>query len=301
MKNFITGSDLSAIIGLNPYKTPYAVWASIVNSRGEKEPELAIKISKSLQPVIAQLFSSTTGNTVVGLMGDVSHPTHKHIKATPYGFYYSTKLTEIELLEPNFSEGAGVLQTYGTQKFIERDFIPQHWYLKIIWDMGVTGKKHGTVAWLERGLRFKHAEVQFDEELFSHMLQVGLDFWKEHVETKIPPKAITRSDIKSIYRKHSDLKFVPADEQSYDEVKRMKSLLNEKQFIESELDNIRASLEVTMGDAEGLTYGDKVIATWKNEPDNEKLNDIKLKLEHPSIYEYYCTKVAGKRKFKIVK
>lgn len=284
MKNFITGSDLSAIIGLNPYKTPYAVWASIVNSRGEKEPELAIKISNTLQPAIAALYEEVSGKkTILPLEKNIRHEKYDFIAATPN----------------RFIEDTGVLQTYGTQKFIERDFIPQHWYLKIIWDMGVTQKKEGVIAWLEKGLRFKHTEVQFDEELYAHMLTAAIDFWNEHIIAKFPPKALTRSDIKNIFRRHCEMKFVPADEQSYNEIKRMKSLKDEKKFIESELENIQSSLEFLMGDAEGLTYGDKILATWKTDSGVKKFDEANFKKDNPDIYMKYLTEAEGKRRFNL--
>jgi len=282
MKNFITGSDLTAIIGLNPYKTPYAVWASIINSRGKKEPELAIKISNTLQPAIAALYEEVSGKkTIIPLEKNIRHEKYNFIAATPN----------------RFIEDNGILQTYGTQKFIEREFIPQHWYLKIIWDMGVTQKKEGVIAWLERGLRFKHSDVQFDEELFAHMLTAAIDFWTEHVDKKIPPKAVTHSDIKSIFRRHCEMKFVPADEQSYHEVQRMKLLKDEKKFIEGELQNIQSSLELLMGDAEGLTYGDKILATWKCDDGMKKFNETNFKNENPEIYQKYLSEVEGKRRF----
>ncbi|MBS1494754.1 MAG: YqaJ viral recombinase family protein [Bacteroidetes bacterium] len=282
MKNFITGSDLSAIIGLNPYKTPYAVWSSIVNSRGEKEPELSLKISNILQPAIAALYEEVSGRkTIIPLEKNIRHEKYNFIAATPN----------------RLIEDTGVLQTYGTQKFVERDFIPQHWYLKIIWDMGVTNKKEGVIAWLERGLRFKYTDVQFDEELFNHMLTAAIDFWNEHVQTASPPKALTPKDIKSIFRKHCEMKFVPADEQSYNEIKRMKLLKDEKKFIESELENIQSSLEFLMGDAEGITYGDKILATWKTDDAIKKFNESSFRKENPEAYQKYLTEVEGKRRF----
>lgn len=282
MKNFISGSDLSAIIGLNPYKTPYAVWASIVNSRGEKEPDSAIKISTMLQPAIASLYEDASGRkTVIPLEKTIRHKEYDFIAATPN----------------RFIEDVGVLQTYGTQKFIEREFIPQHWYLKIIWDMGVTGKKCGVIAWLERGLRFKYTDVEFDEELFNQMILSAIDFWKEYVIPRFSPQAVSRSDIKSIFRRHCEMKYVPATEQSYNDLQRMKLLKNEKKIIESELESLQSSIEFLMGDAEALTYGDKIIATWKTDDKTKKFDEKKFRSENPDTYERYLVDAEGKRKF----
>lgn len=284
MKNFLNGSDISAIIGLNPYKTPYAVWSSIVNSRGEKEPDSAIKISNMLQPAIASLYEDASGKkTIIPLEKTIRHEKHDFIAATPN----------------RFIEDMGVLQTYGTQKFIEREFIPQHWFLKIIWDMGVTGKKSGAIAWLERGLRFKFTEVEFDEELFTQMMITAVDFWKEYVLTKIPPRAVTRNDIKNIFRRHCEMKFIPATEQSYNDLQRMKLLKDEKKFIEGELDSLQSSIEFLMGDAEALTYGDKILATWKADDTVKKFDEKKFRSENPDTYERYLFEAEGKRKFVI--
>ena len=95
------------------------------------------------------------------------------------------------------------------------------------------------------------------------------------------------------------MKFVPADEQSYNEIKRMKSLKDEKKFIESELENIQSSLEFLMGDAEGLTYGDKILVTWKTDSGVKKFDEVNFKKENPDIYLKYLTEIEGKRRFNL--
>ena len=62
-KGSIGGSDAAAIVGLNPYKSAYALWAE---KSGKVEPEdismkEAVRLGHELEPYVAKRFTEITG------------------------------------------------------------------------------------------------------------------------------------------------------------------------------------------------------------------------------------------------
>ena len=172
MKNFLDGSDIAGIIGLNPDKTPYSVWHSIVHPLGEGDEIETEKISAKLAPAIASLYEDASGKkTIIPLEKKICHPEYKFLAGNPV----------------RFVEDDGILETYLSDSKIGLEFLPQHWYLKLIFDMGITKKQRGSAAWLENGLKFSFTDIEFDEELYTLMIAEAVDFFIYFVLTKNPP------------------------------------------------------------------------------------------------------------------
>ena len=60
-RNAIGGSDTSAILGLNPYATPYTVWADKTGRLPEKEDNEAMRQGRDLEQYVADRFTELTG------------------------------------------------------------------------------------------------------------------------------------------------------------------------------------------------------------------------------------------------
>lgn len=56
-RNAIGGSDTSAILGLNPYATPYTVWADKTGRLPEKEDSEAMRQGRDFEQYVADRFT----------------------------------------------------------------------------------------------------------------------------------------------------------------------------------------------------------------------------------------------------
>ena len=56
-KNYIGGSDAAAIIGLNPFVTPYSLWAEKTGRLPEREDNEAMRQGRDLEQYVADLAS----------------------------------------------------------------------------------------------------------------------------------------------------------------------------------------------------------------------------------------------------
>ena len=60
----IGGSDAVAIIGLNPWSTPYAVWADKIGKLPEQEDNEAMRQGRDLEDYVAKRWCEATGKKV---------------------------------------------------------------------------------------------------------------------------------------------------------------------------------------------------------------------------------------------
>ena len=60
----IGGSDAPAIIGLNPWASPYTVWADKLGKLPPKEDNEAMRLGRDLEDYVARRFTEATGKKV---------------------------------------------------------------------------------------------------------------------------------------------------------------------------------------------------------------------------------------------
>jgi len=81
----IGASDVATIVGANPYKSAYALWAE---KRGHIPPEadnIPMRVGRALEPEIAAIYTETTGTAVVdpGDFAVFAHPDMSYWTCTP--------------------------------------------------------------------------------------------------------------------------------------------------------------------------------------------------------------------------
>ena len=63
-KGFIGGSDAGAVMGMNPYSSPFAVWAEKTGKIKGFAGNLTTMVGQYLEDLVAQLFTQDTGKRV---------------------------------------------------------------------------------------------------------------------------------------------------------------------------------------------------------------------------------------------
>ncbi|MBR1775962.1 YqaJ viral recombinase family protein [bacterium] len=277
-RNYIGGSDISAVMGMNRWKTQLKLW---LEKTGDAEladlsQNEAVQLGTELEEFVAQKFAKITGKSVRKQSKMYVHKEYPYMVAHVDRLITGTD----ELLE---------CKTCGSYKKDEweGDEIPQEYILQVNWYLGITGRKRGYIAVLIGGQQFKYKVIDFDVELFSIMVDMAKDFWN-CVKTNTPP-AITPSDnelILKIFPNHTE-DFIQNQEieDRVDYLQQIKSditaLKEEQQMLEAELKNI---INTHIG-----ILTDKYKITWK-EQTSSKLNVDRLKADE--LYDKYADKVA---------
>lgn len=171
----IGGSDASAIIGLNPYSSPYTVWADKLGELPPKEDNEAMRLGRDLEDYVAKRFTEATGKRVRRENNIIINP--------DYPFAHANVDRVI------IGEDAGLecktTSILNVKRFKNGEYPPTY-YVQCVHYMMVTGAKKWYLAVLVLGQGFYWYEIERDEEEIAALARSEEDFWKL-VESKQAP------------------------------------------------------------------------------------------------------------------
>ena len=195
-KKAIGGSDASAIVGLNPYSSPYSVWAEKRGITKPKADNEAMRLGRDLEEYVAKRFTEATGKKVRRENAIIYNPhfpfAHANIDRMVIG--------EDAILE------CKTCSALSTKNFKNGAF-PDRWYGQCVHYAGVLGVQRVYLAVLILGVDFMVFELDRDEAEIEALMTAEADFWN-HVETNTPPTIdgaqATTDAIKTIYADSND-------------------------------------------------------------------------------------------------
>lgn len=285
-KNGIGGSDASAILGLNPYKSILEVYMDKITPVITKED---LRQTESqywgtiLEDVVANEFSNRTGLEVVRCNYMLQHPR------------YPFMIADLDRIVTDENVGLECKTASEYKAGDWEDGVPDYYFAQVQHYMAVTGFDGFYVAVLIGGNKFRYFYVERDEEYIEHLIKKEKEFW-HHVQTKTAPEP----DGSKATQEYIDNLFpVPVNETvnlsndidillfERDELqKKMKKL-------EKDLRKIENTVKQKMGEAE-KAYTDNWRISWVT-VNSTRLNTKKLQAEHPEIYEKYVTTSSYRR------
>lgn len=174
----IGGSDAAAILGLNPYKSPYALWAE---KTGKVTPEdvsqkEAVRLGTDLEDYVAHRFMEATG---------------KHVRRENYTVFRD----DMPYAHANYDrliigEKAGLeIKTTNAlhlSKFKNGEF-PATYYAQCCHYLLVSGLDRWYLAVLVLGVEFKVFTIERDEAELAALKMAEENFWYQ-VQNDLPPE-----------------------------------------------------------------------------------------------------------------
>ena len=192
----IGGSDAPSIIGLNPWSSPYTVWADKLGKIPPKEDNEAMRQGRDLEFYVAQRFCEATGKKVRRENNILINPSipfaHANVDRMIIGEDAGLECKTTSALNmKNFKNGA----------------FPDTYYVQCVHYMMVTGCKKWYLAVLVLNKEFMVFEIERDEEEIEALAKAEEEFWKL-VEAKTSPAtdgtASTTSTISILYPESND-------------------------------------------------------------------------------------------------
>lgn len=187
-RSYLGGTDMAAIVGMNPYKSPLSVFLS---KRGEMDDMSGVKAEMGtvLEPLVKAMFARETGLKVSAAPEHVTHPEYPFLGGNPDGVVSTPPGWQGAL-------GEGILEckTYDYNTSHEwgkpgTEDIPRAYYVQVTWYMGLTGERLCYVAALQRTTGdFGVYPIHFDEETYELLVAEGVRFWNEHILTGDEPQ-----------------------------------------------------------------------------------------------------------------
>ena len=268
----IGGSDAGAIVGLNPWASPYTVWADKLGKLPPKEDNEALRVGRDLENYVAQRFTEATGKKVIRRNNIFLHDDYDFILAN----------VDRQVVGENAGLECKTAKAINLKRFKDQDF-PDQYYAQCVHYMAVMGWDRMYLAVLIMGSEFKVYVLERDEEEIEALISAEVAFWEDYVKTLTPPPIdgsnATSEALKGIYPGGEEEKVMLFDrDEALENYFRLKE---EKKSLEEQIAQIENTLKEDLGDNEvGTADGFKV--TWKKQS-RDSFDAKKYAKDHPEL------------------
>ena len=251
-KRKLGSSDAAAICGLNPWRSPLAVWAEKTGLTPPTEETEAMRWGTKLEPVIAEGFAERTGLVIQKCQTMFVHSPHDFLTATPdYEVFEECQKALLEIKNVGVRAGAAW-----------EDGIPDLTHIQVAHQLMVSGYTTAYVAGLIGGNKLAWKKVERSERLETLLLNTLLAFW-DMVQQKTPPPArAADSEILSELYPESKGGSIPLPPSAKDLIVALREAEAAKKHAEKEAEGFKNQLKQMLGDAERGTCGD-ITVSWK--------------------------------------
>lgn len=292
----IGSSEIAAVLGVCPYRTPYQLWDEKVNGSSFKGNKYT-KAGTILEPAVIEFFrQEAEADILPGFVEDVRfrHPEKRHLTATPDRFYERIKDGKLT---------KGIVEAKTTQVSITSDDdLPPSWFCQAQYQAAIynannpdAGVSEISIAWLVRGLDFHYAYFDVDAEFGAHLLEKADEFWNDYILPRIAPDYTSVADIERAYPRAEGS--VEATEQTVQAYERLVELSEKIKSLKEEEEVIKDNLKMVMKGAQEITYFGSVLATWKHTKPVQRLDTKRLKAEAPDVYQQFLGEAKSNRRF----
>ncbi|PSL42160.1 putative phage-type endonuclease [Planomicrobium soli] len=281
------GSDISAIAGLNKWKSPIGVYLEKTGQSPEEDNVgEAAYWGNVMEDVVAQEFSLRTGMRVRKRNAILQHPEH------------SFMLANVDRLIVGKKEG---LECKTASEYLKGDWedeeIPAAYLLQCQHYMAVTGYKAWHIAVLIGGNKFIHKRIERDDELIEYLIGIEKDFWENHVLAEMPPlfdgTDASSELLKALYPQAEPTSEInlPGDVEKM--LEAMDQLAEDIKSFESQKKEYENRIKALMGENEKGITPTRVVS-WKNYETN-RIDSKRLKAEQPDLYKKYTNTSTARR------
>ncbi len=173
--NYIGGSDAASVVGLNPFCSPYTLWAEKTGKVAPFEGNLATEVGTYLEEFVAKKFEQVTGKKV------------RRINQSILNDEYPWAIANIDRDIVGEDAGLEIKTTseLNTKSFKNGEY-PPNYYCQCMHYLAVTGKKRWYLAILIGNKEFKIFTIERDEEEIAALMDAEKDFWNL-VQTNVAP------------------------------------------------------------------------------------------------------------------
>lgn len=220
-QKFLGGSDVAAIYGVSPWKTPFDLFMDKVTPRSDEpdqdeERRKFFARRKRQEPVIAEMLADEYGIVVTRLSLDADpnrylDPEHSFLAAEiDFEFEMSPAVREKFPERPDFGaipDGTllnGEIKTVHPFKASEwgdqgSEDVPIHYAAQVMHGLGVTNRPAAIVAALFGLDSLMCFPVMRDDETIAAMRAKAISFWIDNVQAGIPPAPVNTDDVVRMY------------------------------------------------------------------------------------------------------
>lgn len=174
----IGSSKIAVIAGLSRYETAVDAYCGYLGLTEPFEGNRFTKWGERLEDDIADAYSERLG-VELATVEPSRHPDHEWMIASPDRLWVDgSRIVECK------TASARIAHQWGEEG---TDEVPEAYLVQVAWQMAVTGIETADVAVLIGGNDFRIYTVHRDRELEAGLVEIGRNFWFNHVLAEVPP------------------------------------------------------------------------------------------------------------------
>lgn len=289
----ITGTDISAIVGLNPWRGPMDVYCDKLGLTEATPDNQAMEWGRRLESVVADRYAEQNGVELApgewtvrdGWMG-----------ATPDRLIVgANRGLEIK------TAGLHSVKSWGESG---TDQIPDHYALQCAWYMAVSERDEWDLAVLIGGQDYRQYHLKRSVRLENRLIELARQFRERHILTQTPPP-IDGSQGSSDYiravwpRDNPEMPLAVSSPEIDEMATRLIAAKAEAANLDSEITALENKIKAAIGEAPGIAgAGWKV--SWKAGKDTSKTDWKGVAAElnaSKDVLAKYTTVSPGARRF----
>jgi putative phage-type endonuclease len=287
-KNYIGGSDSGAVVGLNPYKSAYALWAEKTGKMPEFEGNLTTEVGSYLEEFVATLFERETGKKV------------RRKNRMMVNDLYPWACADVDrvVVGENAIVEIKTTNSFPAMRKFKNGEYPEQWYCQMTHYMAVGGYERAYLAVLVNCREFKLFVLERDEDEIAALMSEEQKFWSL-VETDTPPvadgAASTSDTISTIYpESNDDTVSLVAYETDLEKYMALTAQIKELEGIKDEVANRVKAFMGESGKGESASY--KV--SWAS-AERKSFDAKKFSADHKDLDLSAYYKTSSYRTFKV--
>lgn len=284
----IGGSDAASVVGLNPYKGAYTLWAEKTGKTPEFEGNLTTEVGSFLEDFVAKLFTRETGKQVRRKNRILVNDKY------PFAFGDVDRLVigEKALLEIKTTNSFPVMKKVKSGEF------PERWYCQMTHYLAVSGLQKAYLAVLVECRDFKVFELERDDAEIAALMKAEEDFW-QNVQTNTPPPADgLESTSKTITALYPESNSENVNLYSYQtELARYMELSEQIKALEQAKEAAANKVKAFLGEA-GKGESDRYRVSWTSS-ERRSFDSKRFAKENPNIDMDSYYKTSMYRTFKV--
>lgn len=292
----IGSSEASTILGMNPFETRYQLWRRKLGVDPPKEENFAMRAGHYLEDAVANFYADASGCQIIkrSAIDWIAQDAKK-----PFMQVSPDRTAWIVPTASHNDANKMIVECKTTQRAIDEEGIPEHWYIQLQYQLHVTGLQSGALAWLTQGRTFGFKNYNRNEEIGAIIEECVTRFWVDNIIGRNEPKMVDNDDVLLKFPRHEEGKVLQVDEETFNMVKKVK----EAKSVIAELDAGRIELEnkikCVIGDAEAIEYNGERVATFRASKPSKKFDYKRFQAEHPDACKDYMVVSAGSRRLLI--
>lgn len=284
---YIGGSDAAAVVGMNAYVSPFALWAEKTGRLPGFDGNLATEVGTYLEEFVAQKFAQETGKKV------------RKSNQSWFNDQYPWAIANIDREIVGEDAGLEIKTTseLNLKKFKGGEY-PANYYVQIVHYLAVTGKQRWYLAVLIGNREFKWFTIERDEDEINALMDAERTF-KMYVDNDTPPQpdgaSSTADTLFTMYPNSIDTTIgIGFYEKELNNYFRLKDQLKN---LTMTIDGIENRIKAHLGECAGGEC-EKYRVSWKTQS-RSTFDSKKFIADHPEMDVSKYFKKSTSRPFKV--